>query len=561
MPGITRRRFLKDSAFAGAGAAFGTAMIGAVPSVFTRARTTANTAVGELVFRPYFVQSGRGPHLLDWAYASDAQWDAFLSNITASSEGVKISDAGGRNKFAVNVRWNVEGFGYTFITADNGGEFYDLPPSGKRTELNLNYELANSRVARNRVRLKLHGRGGWKPSQVAEGLVQLSEGYLADARKAAGDGQLCGELAQYALRHAMWAGEMIELEKAKDTIASGGRRPKFFFGCDARGIFEMHEDLFLERFTELFDYATITHVWKTNGVMEDFEPVEGQKQFAMRDFMFKKLRERKITVEGRPLFWFHKWVTPDWIKSMSYDRLLSYVERTTKDVVGHYGEGMYAWEIVNEFHDWANEVQLKPEQTVELTRLACDVAKATSPRVHRLINNCCPYAEYVQLKQWSGEDAKYPQRTPFQFTKDLVDAGVDFTLIGQQMYYPYRDLQDIVILIERYTSFGKPVQLSEVGASSGPTDESVRLGKSHIPKETFPWHRPWDEELQADWLEGVYTLAYSKPYVEAANWFDFVDPYSFIDNGGLLRSPEGEKKAAFERLAKLRRQWEHLPEQ
>lgn len=59
---------------------------------------------------------------------------------------------------------------------------------------------------------------------------------------------------------------------------------------------------------------------------------------------------------------------------------------------------MYAWEVVNEAHDWANELQLTPDQIVEVTKLACDVAKDTAPNVHRLINNCCPFAEYVQLK-------------------------------------------------------------------------------------------------------------------------------------------------------------------
>jgi hypothetical protein len=60
---------------------------------------------------------------LDWAYASDENWDAFHSNIMASKEGVKISDTEGHKKFGIDVRWNVEGFGYIYITADNGGEF------------------------------------------------------------------------------------------------------------------------------------------------------------------------------------------------------------------------------------------------------------------------------------------------------------------------------------------------------------------------------------------------------------------------------------------------------
>lgn len=558
MPALSRRKFLKASAFAGLGSAIGSARVLSAPSILTRSRTAASTAAGELIFRPQYVQRGRGPHLLEWAYASDAQWDAFHSNITSARDGVRISDTEGKGKFGINVRWNVEGFGYIFITADNAGEFYTLPAGGKTAELNLSYELAKSRVARNRRRIDLHRATGWLPSREVRALADISQNFLDDARKVQGDESRRGGLSQQSLLHAMRASEALELDYAAFAIALRGYRPEFFVGCDARGFYEMHQDLFLERFSELFNFATITYVWRTKREMEDFEPMEGKHQYEMRDLMLRRLRERNITVEGRLLFWFHKWATPDWIRDMSYDHLLRYVERTTREVVAHYGDEMYAWEIVNELHDWANECRLTPEQTVELTRLACDVAKSVAPRVHRMVNNCCPYAEYVQLKQWSGQDALYPQRTPLQFTRDLADAGVDFTIIGQQMYFPYRDLQDIVMLIERYEEFGKPVQISEIGASAGPTDRSVTLGKVKLPNEPYIWHRPWDEELQADWLEGFYTLAYSKPFVEGAHWFDFVDPFYFIENGGLLRSADGERKAAFDRLQALQRRWKSM---
>ncbi len=555
---INRRKFLKSAFLAGAGSALGTRLAYPSPMVLASSRTARTAAAGEIFFEPSYVQSGRGPHLLDWAYASDGLGDAFHSNITSSHDGVRISDTEGTRKFAVNVRWNVEGFGYLFMTADNGGEFYELPAQGKSRSFNLNYELARSRVIRNRARIVKHRAGGWKPSREVQGLVDISESFIEDAGKAGSVAER-GALSQSALRHALWAGEKLEVEKAAVDIALRGRRDSFFLGCDARGMFQMHQDLFLERFTELFNYATITHVWNSEGVVEDFEPEEGKKQYAMRELMFHKLRSRNITVEGRPLFWFHKWVTPRWLKSKTFDQLMRYVETTTREVVAHYGDGMYAWEIVNELHDWANECRLNPEQAVALTKLACDVAKDAAPRVHRLINNCCPFAEYVQLKQWSGEPAEYHQRTPWQFLRDLTEAGVDYTLIGQQMYYPYRDIQDVVIFLERLEGFGRPVHLSEVGAPGGPSELSVKLGTIKFPAEPYSWHRPWDEELQADWLEDIYTVAYSKPFIEGAHWFDFVDPFFFIDNGGILRSAEGEKKAAFDRLAELRRTWQNLP--
>ena len=537
------KKILKESSIAGVNA-----------EILTEKRTATITEQGELVFRPYYVQRGVGPNLLDWAYASDENWDAFHSNITASKDGVKISDTEGREKFGIDVRWNVEGFGYIFITADNGGEFYTLPPKGDSKILNLNYELAKSRVLRNRRRIDLHKKQGWIPSYEVMSFVNLSDELFKDAEKFLNDGERCGQLSQKALLYAMWAGEKIELEKAGFEIQKNEVRKGFHIGCDARGFYQMDPESFMEMFTDAFDYATITY-YLISGFYQDFEPTEGDTQYDVRDVLFHKLKSNNITVEGRPIYWPYRTVTPDWLRNKSYDEVLKYVEKHAREVVSHYGDGMYAWEIVNESHDWANEMQLTPDQITNVTKLACQVAKDTNPNVGRLINNCCPFAEYVQLKKWGELDAKYHQRTPHQFMQDLVDNDVEFTITGQQMYFPYRDLADTIILIERLEQFGRPVQLTEVGASSGPSKSSIENGSLEISNEPYIWHRNWDQDLQAEWLEGLYTMAYSKPWIEAVNWYDFVDPYSWIKNGGLIASPQGEKKAAYERLLKLKKEW------
>ena len=515
------------------------------------------TSKGTLAFRPSFVQAGRGPHLLDWAYATDMHWDSFHADITASRDGVVISDTGGRDKFGINVRWNVEGFGYIFLTADNEGAGYELPAAGLTTTLNLNHELLRSRVSRNRRRMQAHEKDGWTPSRELAGHIALSEDYLRDAAAVISDGDRCGVLAQKGLLYALWGSEMMELERARFDISRHPIRTDFHTGCDARGYFQMDVELFLSQFSELFDYATITH-YLVSGVFEDFEEVEGKTRFDLRDALFRELRKKKIVVEGRPLWWSYKTTTPDWLRRKSYDGIRSYVEQHVRKVVSHYGDGMAVWEVVNEFHDWANECRLTPDQIIEVTRLACDVARDTNPRVRRLINNCAPFAEYVQLRKMTELDATYPQRTPFQFMKQLADAGVDFNITGIQMYFPYRDLADTIILIDKFKEIGRPIQLTEVGASSGPSEDSIRSGKLTFNDEPYVWHRPWDEELQADWMEGLYTLAYSRPSIEAVNWYDFVDPHSWIPGGGFLRSPKGEKKAVVDRFVKMKEEWKNI---
>jgi endo-1,4-beta-xylanase len=550
----SRRTFLKTASLAGAGTLFVPAALGA-PYIATQRRRPLNTEQGTLVFKPHFVQRGRGPHLEpDWVYASDIHWDTVASNLAASDQGLVISDAAGNDRFGVNVRWNVEGAGYLFLTADNGGEGYRLPPRGREETLNLNYELARSRVVRNGRRLQMHRQAGYEPDREVGALLGLAEQYLEDAGRAGSEEQK-GLLAQTALKHGIVAGEMLEVRRAEWDIVRLPARPDFFIGCDARGMLQMDPDLFMERFAPIFNYATITYYLRSGG-MQDFEPVQGAREFGLRDEVHRKLRNAGITVQGRPIFWPHSSVTPDWLRALTYDDLRRYVEQHTRQVVGHYGEEMYAWEIVNEFHDWANEVNITPEQAVELTALACEVSADAAPGVHRLINNCCPWAEYVHQRRYSGgQPATYRQRTPWQFMRDLNDAGVDFTISGLQMYFPFRDLADTIILTERFAEFGRPVQWTEVGITSGPSDTSVKLGTVGLPEQPYAWHRHSDEDLQAEWLDGLYTLAYSKPWMEACNWYDLIDGYAWIRQGGILRSPRGETKAAYDRFIDIQKRW------
>jgi GH35 family endo-1,4-beta-xylanase len=511
----------------------------------------------KLIFKPNFVQKGLGPHISPFVYLTDENDNTFHSEIKLSNEGIVISDLYGREKFVLHVRWNVEGFGYLFCFADNGGEFYSLPESGDPI-LNLNYELAKSRVKFNQRRLNKFMQDDWVPSKEVRSLKDLSEELFNDADKVRNNEEKCSVLSNLSLKYSMLVSDYVELERSRYEIHKNGKRPDFFFGCDARGYFQMDSKLFMEKFTKLFNYATITHYLKADFI--DFEPNEGKKQFEVRDRILKELRQNKISVEGRPLFWIHEWVTPDWLRQKKYPDLLKWIEKHVTEVVGHYKDDIEVWEVVNELHDWANELNLTREQTIEVTKLACEVARSVNPKIKLLINNCCPFGEYVHMKKMGNKDASYPQRTPHQFIQDLIDNDVDFDIIGVQLYFVFRSAADAINNTERYLQFGKEVHLSEVGAPSfGLKLEFIDPDPGDYSKYPYEWHRHWDEELQADWMEYNFTHAYSKPQITAANWYDFVDPKVFLNKGGILRSPDGEEKAIVNRLISLKEKWNKLP--
>ena len=69
------------------------------------------------------------------------------------------------------------------------------------------------------------------------------------------------------------------------------------------------------------------------------------------------------------------------------------------------------------------------------------------------------------------------------------------------------------------------------------------------------WHGPWSEATQADWLEAIYTIVYSKPEFEAIGWWDLTDnPGHFWPHGGLLNA-DLTPKLAYARLGDLQKSW------
>jgi GH35 family endo-1,4-beta-xylanase len=494
---------------------------------------------------------------MSFAYLTDETEDPFLSSTAVRPEGIVTGEEAGNKKFSVNARWYVEGFGYIWLAADNAGRYFDRESSVRGDQFNLNYEFARSREARNRKVRKQYESAGTAFSGEVKHLMDLSSELLEDATRQQSNGERCAKYSDKSLLWALHAGEALELEHARSVIAATQRKDKVWFGCETRQyVWAKHED-FTKRFAELFNFATVTHyVWDT--WYELFEPSEGVYNWGIKDNIVNWLMRNDITIQGRPLFWFHPSVTPEWLKNKSFDQVRAYVDTHTRNVLNHYGDKILQWEIVNEFHDWANIHDFSPEQITQIVRQACDRTKEVNPKVVRILNNCCPWADYAARGRKARMPATRPGRSPRKFLQDLQEAGVEYDVLGIQIYFPQRDLSDSARLLERLAVFGKPIYITEIGASSNliaPTNTGAITGNADEP---YAWHRHWDEDLQADWLEQVYTLYYSKPYVKAINWYDFADFRPFIINGGLIRE-DATVKRSFNRMKSLLQSWNSLP--
>ena len=439
----------------------------------------------------------------------------------------------------VVVSLAVPGFGRVYQVADNGGQGYREPG-----EYELVVEFAASRATAVTAFVEQAKAQGCEFPAGLEQRLGTATSACEEAREEAEGTARIGK-AYEALREGLWAGEMAVFEHARHEIAQRGPREGFLFGCNAFG-YRPGRDDYAGQFAELLNFATLPFYWRS------FEPEPGKKGFDRVDVILKWCEQEGIQTKGHPLTWFHNAGIPEWIKGKSFQEIRELSAERTREIVSRYRGRIEVWDVINEAHDWGNELGFSQEELLDMTRMACECTREANPEATIIINNCCPFGEYVSQGHTYFGRVERPMRDPITYMRACLDAGLDFDVTGVQLYYPGYDMFEIARLLDRYIALGKPVHVTELGVSSSP--ERDEHGYVKDPAGSY-WHEPWSEGVQADWVEQFYTLCYSKPEVEAITWWDFSDQGGhFWPHGGFVR-PDGSPKESYDRLRGLIGSW------
>lgn len=435
--------------------------------------------------------------------------------------------------FAIALRFPVNGFGSVVLYADNQAQGY----TSANFPLNLNLAFAESRLHRVTTYLNYHRQRGINFPPSVNDRLQRASHYLDRGQQADLTTAQIG-WCNLSLVESMWAGEVAVFSQAQQEIAQQAKRTNFLFGAN----FFRHAPDQVEynrRFQELFNFATIPFYWNS------FEPKQGQKDFARIDDIVAGLNKNHITVKGHPLVYFHNAGTPEWIKKLSFAEIKPLIKQHAFEITNHYQDKIPYYDIINEANNipWANALNFDREQFLDLTLTVSEASAKGYPHIKRIINHCCTWGENVAY-------GKPPQDSPFQYLQRCITAEIPFEIIGLQVYYPHQDMFEINRLLERFSSLNKPIHITELGTSSAATiDEN-----SQLKEPRGMWHKPWNEAVQADWIEQFYTLCYSKPYIKAISWWDLADGGSFWPHGGLL-NPQMQPKLSYYRLQRLMKKW------
>jgi GH35 family endo-1,4-beta-xylanase len=447
-------------------------------------------------------------------------------------------------KFEIMMILPVRDFGQVYLYADNGGPLY--PPS-TTGELLLNYEFARSRAAFVRRYVKAAQAEGVAFSSGVTERLKRGEAALVKA-SAAGEPATRAGHSNDSLADTIWAGERAAVERARHHIARNGPRPGFLFGCNCFGYAKSDE--YARLYRELLNYGTVPFYRAST------EKVEGKPDYSAVDAILEDMAGTGIVAKGHPLVWFHRAGIPEFLKTKSWAEIKQSCREYILRSVGRFRWRIHVWDVINEAHDWANELGFDQQQLLELTRLAADTTRVADPTAFRVVNSCCLWGEYAATGMNYRGVMRQPVRTPLQYYKALGDARVAYEAVGLQLYNPLRDMLEIERLVERFFVLGKAVHITELGVPSvNPSAPTMGQGGGgvHTPAQSV-WHgTAWSQQVQADWVEQFYTICYSKPEVQAITWWDFADP-AFIRSGGLV-DENFQPKESYDRLKRLIGSW------
>ncbi len=431
----------------------------------------------------------------------------------------------------LGCRLAVPGFGEVCCYADNDGKGYSQPGA-------IDFVVEAARTHLGRVRHKLDSDG-----QAAKSDAEFERHLAGAARPIPAQAGPARTAAAYeSLARGLHAGERLVLLAARRRIARLARpRKDFLFGGLVSGRDRSPE--FASRFAAAFNFGTISwYIWQKE------QPESEQIDYGRMDQSLQWCLDRHIVPKGFGYVYLTRGATPEWLRSWPYEKLLPEYKRVVEQTMRRYAGRLPYAEIINEAHDMSNLFHLSHAQILELTRESCRSARTGAPVVKRQINNCCLWAEYAKTRNKDGSR----RWSPYRYLADCVKSNVEFERIGLQLYYPEQDLLEIERMLDRFKVFQRPLHISEISCNSAPgLDAASMRAKDLVPG----WHGPWTETMQADWMEAIYTLCYSKAEFEAIGWWDLADYGGhFWPNGGLLHK-DFSPKESYLRLLALKRNW------
>lgn len=462
---------------------------------------------------------------LKTVYASGLDFEPDERRLRVTTDGTVELQVSSK-PYMVHAKITVPLYGQLWVMADNlgqgyTGEFVDFVSEATRT-----YIFHAKRLSEG-IQLSVGTQGH------LDAAIELE--HLANRGSDTPDNRL------YALSHAIYAAEGALVEKARAKVFAAPRAD-LMLGCNfAR--YTSSSSRYAKFFANAFDFATLPfYPGRT-------VPKQDCYDYSYVDKALSYLMERGITAKGHPLFFGHKEVNPEWMFRLDYPTLRREAEKIAKHHVSTFADSIQYWDAMNEAHDWANCFELNQEQLVDLTRATTGALREANDKAVSIVNVCLPFAEYVAGRYNCYGALPEHLRSPLRYFKEILEAGIDFDVVGIQLYFPGRDMVAVSLMLDAFAALGKPIHITEMGVNGGfRVKGNSGSSWSQLDMSEGTWHGGWSEHTQADWMEQFYTVAAARDEIQALTWWDFIEP-SFSGNGAFLYEDENPREIYFRLLA------------
>ena len=308
-------------------------------------------------------------------------------------------------------------------------------------------------------------------------------------------------------------------------------------------------DLYLERFKEVFNYATIGMYWQLT---------DERSNSKFMDNYYKGILEwtkkNDIRVKGHPLMWHE--AMPNWVRNYkNIDELDGIIKAHMKRLIDSYPQ-INDWDVYNE-PIGPFKPHIPPSSITKWIKQKGGIYPAMV-EIYEYVNSVNPNKNYSN-NHYHAKDPEF-----FKINEFFIEKDLNFSSIGMQAHMQSNDNvmseEQLWNQIEDYAVLGKNIQFTEITVTSSERfknwkDHQVFLAKrdeviaqgGELDLESKPEY----EEYQSEYLKDFYTLAFSHPSVTSITFWNMTDKNAWRGHAGGLLFKDLKPKKAFNTLKYL----------
>lgn len=437
-------------------------------------------------------------------------------------DGLLIANRADEHAIALGLLWDVGPLG-AFHMETTRLQHRDEP-------YNLNIELARARLMKIVQKREDWNLFDFPRIEKMQEMFQQAQDLFVEALARQDNPAEAARYADQAMEVAVDMSEQIAMfhcDLLLNRRKTSGPYVRHMFGC--RVDVTVQHEKYREAVLNNFDYAILPIPWRV------VQPTEQEFITQQVDEWVELLTRRRMPIIAGPLIRLREEDVPDWmyIWENEFDTMRDLCLEYLQKVVYRYRKAVSVWNVVSALGS-DTLFPMSFEQCIEFTRLLVAQVKNVMPGARTLVSIAQPFGEHRQ-RMTTGAP-------PLLYAEMVAQSGINFEGFGIELeigmpragYYT-RDLFQYSSLLDRFSGFGKPLFLTGVCAPSRSTPDPGDRSEGKLdPSRGGRWRRPWDPQLQAEWLDAMYRLAFSKPFVESIAWANVADVHHSVPGGGLL---------------------------